>query len=71
MTNRREPTIHNRALMVECPCCGCVPGARCLDTRGTPLKPGKVHRERTEAHRERTEAHRERTEAHRERETQR
>ncbi|WP_189389075.1 hypothetical protein [Streptomyces sp. SDr-06] len=49
----REPTIYNRALTVTCPRCGCVPGARCLDTRGTPLKPGKVHRDRAAAYRER------------------
>ncbi|MGW8326513.1 zinc finger domain-containing protein [Streptomyces sp. NPDC055897] len=53
MTDRREPTIHNRAVMVECPRCKTVPGARCLDTRGTPLKPGKVHRDRAAAYRER------------------
>lgn len=53
---RREPTIHSRALMVECPKCGCMPGARCLDTRGTPLKPGKVHRDRTEAYLDREAA---------------
>jgi hypothetical protein len=59
---RREPTIHNRALMVTCPRCGCVPGAPCRDTRGSWLKDGKAHRDRTELYRER-EARRQEREA--------
>jgi hypothetical protein len=46
-TGHREPTIHNRALMVTCPRCRCVPGAPCMDTRGMRLKEGKAHRDRT------------------------
>lgn len=44
---RREPTIHNPALTVTCQQCGCVPGAPCLDNRGSRLKGGRVHRRRT------------------------
>ncbi|MYR36326.1 hypothetical protein GTX14_04555 [Streptomyces sp. SID4944] len=44
---RREPTIHNPALTVTCPHCRCVPGAPCLDKRGSRLKEGRVHRRRT------------------------
>ncbi|NEB70273.1 hypothetical protein G3I39_24930 [Streptomyces fulvissimus] len=44
---RREPTIHNPALTVTCPQCGCVPGAPCLDSRGSRLTEGRVHRRRT------------------------
>ena len=50
---RREPTIHNPALTVQCPRCGCVPGAPCLDTRGSRLRDGSVHLARTAAHRRR------------------
>ncbi|MFD9564411.1 hypothetical protein [Streptomyces sp. NPDC059994] len=50
---RREPTIHNPALVVTCPRCRCVPGAPCLDTRGSRLKDGRVHRDRTAFHRDR------------------
>ncbi|WP_446447097.1 zinc finger domain-containing protein [Streptomyces bacillaris] len=44
---RREPTIHNPALTVTCPHCRCVPGAPCLDSRGSRLTGGRVHRRRT------------------------
>lgn len=64
MTDRREPTIHNRALMVHCPKCGCVPGARCLKTGGGWLKDGKAHRDRTELYLE-LEAERQAREAQR------
>lgn len=44
---RREPTVHNRALMVACPHCGSVPGALCYDKRGSRLPDSRVHRRRT------------------------
>ncbi|MEU8886702.1 hypothetical protein [Streptomyces sp. NPDC048442] len=54
MTYRREPTIHHRALMVTCPRCRCVPGAPCMDTRGSRLKDGRVHKDRAEFYRDST-----------------
>ncbi|WP_326768823.1 hypothetical protein OG978_33645 [Streptomyces sp. NBC_01591] len=53
---RREPTIHNPALVVTCPRCGSVPGALCYDTRGSRLPEGRVHRDRAAAHRDRKTA---------------
>ncbi|GGU13057.1 hypothetical protein [Streptomyces violascens] len=53
---RREPTIHNPALMIQCPRCDCVAGAPCLDTRGSRLRDGRVHLARTAAHRRREAA---------------
>ncbi|MFH9610454.1 hypothetical protein [Streptomyces sp. NPDC017448] len=46
----REPTIHNRALMVTCPHCDSVPGAFCYDKRGSRLPDGRVHQRRTAAY---------------------
>lgn len=45
--SRREPTIHNRALMVRCRRCGSFPGALCYDSRGRRLDDGRVHRDRS------------------------
>jgi hypothetical protein len=53
---RREPTINNRALMVECRRCRCVAGAPCMATRGARLKDNKVHLVRAADYRERETA---------------
>ncbi|RPK56175.1 hypothetical protein EES43_24345 [Streptomyces sp. ADI96-02] len=53
---RREPTIHNPALTVTCPHCRCVPGAPCLDSRGSRLTENRVHQARAAAHRDRQAA---------------
>lgn len=47
---RREPTIHNRALMIACPHCKSVSGALCYDKRGRRLPDGRVHQRRTAAY---------------------
>lgn len=53
---RREPTIYNRALMVQCRRCRCVAGAPCMDTRGVRLKDNKVHVVRAADYRQREAA---------------
>ncbi|RLV66324.1 hypothetical protein STAN_1845 [Streptomyces sp. CBMAI 2042] len=51
---RREPTVHNRALMIACPHCESVSGALCYDKRGRRLPDGRVHQRRTAAYNRRT-----------------